>query len=61
MKLSCFLRNVMSNFPIGHRLSCLATSQLAKAMRAEWSGDDLVIIEICKVWDLDPLPYLSTN
>lgn len=61
MKLSRFLQNIMSNFPIGHKLSCLATSQLSEVLRAEWRRDNTYIAQVCEAWDLDPMAYLIEN
>lgn len=61
MKLSRFLQNIITNFPIGHKLSSLATSQLSEVLRAEWRRDNSYIATVCESWDLDPMYYTVEN
>lgn len=58
MKLfSQYLKNIMINFPIGHKLHQLASSQLLEVLRFERDGDGPSLAATIESWGLDPLDF----
>lgn len=58
MKLfSQFLKNIMTNFPVGHGDYQRASCQLGRVLRFEAESDEAALVRIIESWGLDPLNY----
>lgn len=57
MKISQFLKNIITNYPIGHSKSEAALRDLDRALVAERRSRVDILLIIAEEWSLDPLCF----
>lgn len=57
MKISQYLRNLMSNFPVGHDSSSKAMRYLSQTLAAEERCDHSTLYQIAEEFGLDPILF----